>query len=179
MKLNKYQSKARKTAIYPGKLTYPALGMCGEIGELAGVVCYPLAPAKIPEEVGDVLWYLANVATDAGLKLSEVAHRKTFVGDSHLYLPQADAGVTMVELAIQAGEVAENVKKTIRDDSGLLCLTRRNNIANSLQEILELLNDLVRSVDKCPSLEECAAMNIKKLRSRQERGVLGGDGDDR
>ncbi len=38
LQLNKYQSGAVSTAIYPGTMVYPALGLCGEVGELIAAV---------------------------------------------------------------------------------------------------------------------------------------------
>ncbi len=86
MDLSDYQARSRATAVYPGagtNLTYPALGLCGEAGEVAekvkkalrddGGVLSPERRAALAGELGDVLWYLAQVATEAGLDLAEVA----------------------------------------------------------------------------------------------------------
>jgi NTP pyrophosphatase (non-canonical NTP hydrolase) len=80
-----YQSRAKETAIYPShaRVTYPALGLAGEAGEVAnkvkkvirdnnGVVPETTRQA-ISQELGDVLWYMASLATDLGLDLSEIA----------------------------------------------------------------------------------------------------------
>src|SRR4051794_34101590 len=86
MDLADYQLRSRATAVYPGagaNLTYPALGLCGEAGEVAekvkktlrddGGVLTPERRAALAGELGDVLWYLAQVATEAGLDLDEIA----------------------------------------------------------------------------------------------------------
>lgn len=62
-------------------LTYPALGLCGE--EVADVVkrvqrddrgrLTPERRAALSRELGDVLWYAAALATEAGLDLAEIA----------------------------------------------------------------------------------------------------------
>ena len=59
----------------------PLLGMAGEVGELLGEHkkwlrdgdSYKLFPERVKEELGDLLWYLSNVATKHGLTLEEVA----------------------------------------------------------------------------------------------------------
>ena len=83
---DKYQVEARKTAVYPdlGKnLWYPALGLNGEAGEVAekvkkvyrdqGGLLYSESKARLAKELGDVLWYIANLATEIGLDLSDIA----------------------------------------------------------------------------------------------------------
>lgn len=80
-----YQSQAHTTAIYPEryKLLYPALGLAEEAGEVAGQVKRYIRDdeseltearrAKLQAELGDVLWYLAEVATCLGISLSLIA----------------------------------------------------------------------------------------------------------
>lgn len=86
MKLSEYQSASRATAIYPdagSNLTYPALGLCGEAGECAekvkkamrddGGVLTGERREALAGELGDVLWYVAQLPTEAGLELEDVA----------------------------------------------------------------------------------------------------------
>jgi len=86
VQLGDYQRDSRATAIYPaaGKnLLYPTLGLCGEAGEVAEKVKKMLRDdagvltdarrAALGAELGDVLWYVAQVATEAGLELDAVA----------------------------------------------------------------------------------------------------------
>lgn len=86
MEFNEYQKKAKETAIYPKvgeSYIYPVLGLCGEAGEVAekikkifrddnGVLTEE-KKGIIKKELGDVLWYLSQVATELGLSLDEVA----------------------------------------------------------------------------------------------------------
>ncbi len=88
MDMDSYQQEARKTAIYPGagrNIIYPVLGLAGEAGEVAEKVKKMLRDGNgvmdserrdsIIKELGDVLWYVANIASELGTSLSEVAER--------------------------------------------------------------------------------------------------------
>ena len=75
-----YQRKAVSFAIYPAthKVLYPALGLCGETGEVAEKVKKQVRDGvfnrhEVAKELGDVLWYLANICNDIGYNLDEVA----------------------------------------------------------------------------------------------------------
>ena len=82
MELNEYQAEALSTAIYPNdnKVEYLALALCGEAGEVADKVKKIIRDFsdkdtrdRIAYELGDVLWYTANLARAIGYSLSEVA----------------------------------------------------------------------------------------------------------
>lgn len=175
MKLNEYQTGAVSTAIYPGKLAYPTLGLCGEVGELVDA-CTNGKDEDVPKEIGDVLWYIANVSNDTDTELSSICKRKTFQNGSELFVFW-DAAEVGAEMCVQAGIVAENVKKTIRDNEGNLQPKRLKNIVGALKRLMEALSEVANCYDT--TLEVCAKMNLAKLQSRQERGKLKGDGNDR
>ena len=86
MELSDYQERSRATAVYPGagaNLLYPTLGLCGEAGEVAEKIkkmvrddAGGLSPERrdaLAKELGDVLWYVAQLATEAGLDLDAIA----------------------------------------------------------------------------------------------------------
>jgi NTP pyrophosphatase (non-canonical NTP hydrolase) len=87
MTFSGYQTSSRKYAKYPGmsenQFTYPALGLCGETGEVAekikkvlrdkGGQVSPEDREEIQKELGDVLWYTAQLCTELGLDMSAVA----------------------------------------------------------------------------------------------------------
>lgn len=80
MDFRQYQNKAVSFAIYPDthKVLYPTLGLCGEAGEVAEKVKKQVRDGvfnrhEVAKELGDVLWYLANLCNDIGYNLDEVA----------------------------------------------------------------------------------------------------------
>ena len=80
-------------------------------------------------------------------------------------------------LAGEAGEVAEHAKKAIRDDGGQVSGERRAAMAKELGDVLWYVAQLASELGL--ELDEIARANLEKLLSRQQRGVLSGDGDDR
>lgn len=87
MDINVYQKYAKQTAIYPNAhtgdndaITYTILGAVGEAGELANAWKKAmrdgeptLAKERVRYELGDVLWYVANLAAELGMTLEQVA----------------------------------------------------------------------------------------------------------
>ena len=86
MELNEYQKQSRRTAVYPAvghPVVYPTLGLSNEAGEVAGKIKKVFRDkggeisvedrAALKGELGDVLWYLAQVCTELELTLEEVA----------------------------------------------------------------------------------------------------------
>lgn len=77
----------------------------------------------------------------------------------------------------EAGEVAEKIKKTIRDDNGIMNKEKQKEIAKELGDVLWYVSQIAAELDF--SLDEIAKLNIEKLSSRQKRGQLKGGGDNR
>jgi NTP pyrophosphatase (non-canonical NTP hydrolase) len=83
MDFKEYQERAKKTAAYPDEylLIYPALGLCSETGEFANRVKRvirdrtPINNEEAVDKMGDILWYLNQLATELGLSLEEIATR--------------------------------------------------------------------------------------------------------
>jgi NTP pyrophosphatase (non-canonical NTP hydrolase) len=80
-------------------------------------------------------------------------------------------------LAGEAGEVAEKVKKLLRDDGGVLSEERRAALAGELGDVLWYVAQVATEAEL--DLEQIAQGNLDKLLSRQRRGVLSGSGDQR
>lgn len=77
----------------------------------------------------------------------------------------------------ESGEVAEKIKKVLRDGEGIISEEQKQEIKKELGDVLWYLAQLATELDL--SLEEIAAFNIEKLYSRQKRGNLHGSGDNR
>ena len=108
---------------------------------------------------------------------------------------QRDAGLTRVYrrndmnilypilgLCGESGEVAEAMKKAMRDrgathDVASLSPEDRNHILLELGDVLWYVAEIASVLDE--DLSTIAGMNLAKLVSRAQRGVVGGDGDDR
>lgn len=91
MTLDEYQEAARSTALYPQevRVLYPTLKLAGEAGEVAeklgklmrdeayvpGNLLSETQRAALAAELGDVMWYIANLAADLDLTLDDVARR--------------------------------------------------------------------------------------------------------
>lgn len=88
MNFKEYQEKSRKTALYPNvgnNFIYPTLGLSGEAGEVAEKIKKVIRDKNniindetremIKKELGDVLWYVSQLATELNLSLDDVAEK--------------------------------------------------------------------------------------------------------
>jgi NTP pyrophosphatase (non-canonical NTP hydrolase) len=93
--------------------------------------------------------------------------------------PDAGANLLYPTLGLcgEAGEVAEKIKKMVRDDDGLLTAERRDSLSQELGDVLWYLAQLATEADL--DLDAVAEQNLAKLSSRRHRSVLQGSGDDR
>lgn len=86
MNFTQYQEQARQTAIYPdvgNNLWYPTLGLAGESGEVAEKVKKVYRDdngnltlekkLELVKELGDVLWYVSNIASEIKYNLDTIA----------------------------------------------------------------------------------------------------------
>ena len=88
-------------------------------------------------------------------------------------------GLTYLTLGLvgEAGEIANKVKKIIRDCGGVVEPERLTAIAEEAGDVLWYLSRLCTEMGV--DLGQVAALNLAKLESRAARGVLGGNGDHR
>lgn len=181
--VNHYQQLAVSTAIYnksKQRVLYPLLGLSGESGEVCKKIkkIYRDNNGEINEEqklglikeLGDCLWYYANLGNDLNYELSELFSCGTFdeidenidsykdeypiIG--HTLAHSAFVGAIISSLAFE-GEVNSVLFKEY--------------VKSSILELAGIAN--VIGV----KLKDVAQMNYEKLKSRQERGKLGGSGD--
>jgi len=103
--------------------------------------------------------------------------------DQAIYPSAGEAGSPMslaylgLGLTGESGEVADKIKKVIRDDAGIFSEEKRQAI---LLELGDALWYLTRLADEfgCP-MQTVLEMNLEKIDSRRLRGTQGGSGDDR
>ena len=84
---------------------------------------------------------------------------------------------TALGLVGESGEVAEKIKKVIRDKGGNFSTDDKTEIIKELSDALWYVANLAADLDI--DLGLIAAVNLEKLRSRQERDKIKGSGDNR
>ena len=77
----------------------------------------------------------------------------------------------------EAGEVAEKVKKVIRDRKGIFDEVSKNSIKKEIGDVLWYLSNL--STEFGFDFEEVAMQNLEKLKLRAKNGTISGSGDER
>lgn len=81
MLLNDYQQEAAKFRLETAPPEERVMGLLEETGEVAGIFKrllrgdydHDVAVSKLHKELGDVLWYLSQIALDNGWELADVA----------------------------------------------------------------------------------------------------------
>jgi len=170
MTFQEYQTYTRKTAQYPQtrRILYPLLKLGGEIGEVSEKVGKVLRDEKenfsgkelaIAIEIGDVLWYVAALSyeMEINLEFPEITSAE-------------DIFLTTLNLQRLQGKLVSRVFETWEDKFPPAITRLLKQILKSAGELAFLLGY---------SLTEIAQLNLDKLSSRKQRGVIGGSGDDR
>jgi len=177
MDFKTYQIESRKTAIYPGldkDISYVLMGFMGEFGELSekfkkvmrdnnGVMSQERIDGII-NELGDILWYLFQVYSEA-----KIDFEKEYV-EKQLFIEQKSSLLNLL--------VAMNCAIS---DIAIFCVSKNQVL---LSCITDPSNSLVSCI-KCLcqacniTIEEIMDKNIEKLKSRLERNVIKGEGDNR
>ena len=91
------------------------------------------------------------------------------VGNNFIYVALGLAG--------EGGEVAEKVKKLLRDKNGVMDEETKKAMCYELGDVLWYVSQM--GIELGLSLEEIAAKNLEKIFSRKDRGAIGGSGDER
>ena len=84
---------------------------------------------------------------------------------------------SVLGLAGEAGELANKLKKVIRDKNGIMSAEAREDFSRELGDTLWYQADVASNLGI--GLTSVGQGNLIKLQSRAERGVLGGSGDNR
>lgn len=77
----------------------------------------------------------------------------------------------------ESGEVADKMKKIIRDNNAQITSEDRTEIAKELGDVLWYLSQVAESLHL--NLNVIANENLEKLQKRQQEGKLQGSGDNR
>jgi NTP pyrophosphatase (non-canonical NTP hydrolase) len=104
------------------------------------------------------------------------AYQKAAAG-TRSYPPESGINYPALGLAGEGGEVANQVKKIIRDDGGVVTEARRLAILKELGDVLWYVADIATALGA--DLSTIAFQNLDKLYSRKDRGTIIGDGDNR
>ena len=113
---------------------------------------------------------------DAFQRFNEVAMDMSeyhdVASDTAIYPPEHEIIYPALGLAAEAGEVANKVKKILRDGN-----FDRNAIADEVGDCLWYIAALCRDLNV--NMGEVAKNNLDKLQDRKKRGTLKGNGDKR
>lgn len=159
MNFDDYQKFAPSTAVFPDhgtgssmELAYLGLGLMGEFQE------WSEAPGDI-KELGDIIWYVALICVFYNWDMTYLWH-----GQRHCQ---------------HKPNLAEALKKAIRDNKDASKVVE-DYIIWVFARIFTYLISIGKNYDEVTELvHEAMQVNHDKLSSRQERGVLKGDGNDR
>ena len=110
------------------------------------------------------------LSLDEYQRLAHLTSLNTKIGGDALAYP-------VLGLAGEAGEVANKVKKIYRDNGGVLDEDRKLMVAKEIAGVLWYIAEVATVLGL--DLSTVAALNLDSLRSRQARGVIGGNGDER
>lgn len=80
-------------------------------------------------------------------------------------------------LAGESGEVADKIKKVLRDKNGIFDEETKDQIMKELGDVLWYISQF--GIELGMTLDKIAEKNLEKLKSRRERGTLSGNGDNR
>ncbi len=172
--LQSYSTKAMRTAIYPNignNLSYPPKAVMDEWGEIAEKLLGktpPFSHNDLAHELGDAYWEINALVVEMGYNFST------------LILEAADMNVIsesvqglVIDGYLMISKVMGRLKKYERDgDAAQMVLARDFTV-----QLLAILGAIVYEAGF--ELQEILQMNLDKLADRQERNVLGGDGDAR
>lgn len=175
MDWNAYQLNAAKTSGAKddsnpnGRVIVAALGLAGEAGELANKLKkeighkHPTPLSVYEDELGDVLWYLAELCTALGIQLADL--HKVIADEQDGYLTSADERLLSVAgLLEDAGHEASYFVE-------LAVMSLLGNDAGARYELMNVLSALCRTIVAFGlTIEQVADTNLAKLAKRYPAG---------
>lgn len=185
MMFKQYQKLAQETAIYPGKgetLYYPVLGLNGESWELEeklftehGVLKGVLSKNAILLELGDLLWYIQEIAFETNEDLDTIWNMCQVTQNDVKGLNETHISSLVRGIHQNTRKLAEWAKKTIRDNDTKYKIM----IGLGLTDILPcicLLGHYFTPLEY-NVLGYIGHLNIQKLKDRKQNGTIKGSGD--
>lgn len=109
--------------------------------------------------------------------MNKIDEYQEFTSSTAMYPKEYGLIYTTLGLAGEAGEVANKVKKVIRDTNGEINEETRQALKSELGDVYWYLARLADELGFASS--DIIAENVQKLSSRFERGVIKGSGDNR
>lgn len=119
---------------------------------------------------------MISIGEKAGIVTLHVAEKKD---EQEILFKKMSANFYYPALGLvgEAGEIANKVKKVMRDNFGILEEDKRKDLEKEIGDVLWYLAELSTALDI--DLNKVAEDNLAKLFSRKERGVIKGSGDNR
>lgn len=169
MNFDEYQMASRSTVLHHEDIpnyVHWALGLCGEANELQSSNVY-----NVPEEIGDLMWYVSNMAYDFGLE---------FIGEPWLLSKLAEEALLFKtpyaegihEIIEAAALIAESVKKITfynYDDDPIAKEDKIVTVRQMLCRIIMCCRNTLSLAEDKPSLHEVLTDNIDKLKKRHKK----------
>jgi len=173
MTKSEYQKLAIRKSVWNfgmPPIVYYTLGMAGEAVELFEKlqIFHKSRDDKDKDavvlELGDFLWYFSAILHEMEIDFGKFSYKET-------------SSFWGLSLFLEIGMILDRIKKMFRDNKGKMNLRTRFSIEYHMSKILSLVVEL--SNDLNVRLETVMRLNIKKLKDRENRGVIHGDGDNR
>jgi NTP pyrophosphatase (non-canonical NTP hydrolase) len=127
----------------------------------------------LKEKKGKIKFQTSNYKDYMNFKEYQEESRKTAIypklGQNYVY--------PVLGLSGETGEVAEKFKKIIRDKDGIISDEDKLEIAKELGDVIWYLSQICTELGL--SFESIAENNLKKLKDRQNRNTLKGNGGNR
>lgn len=171
MDFDEYQKEVGVFADYPAgivkgntvKLFYPVLGLAEEVSEFHEKrYSSNCDTVEIIKELGDICWFVQEIATCIGMKMSALSSCTIKAS---------------VSLDVLSGRISGILAKTVRDNEGIVPLSGLDTIRSTLALIISKVHDYATQYGV--TIQDVMEKNYNKLSSRKLRGVIHGSGDNR
>lgn len=143
-------------------------------GKIRGLLCHHCNTGLGLFKDNVELLTKAQSYLDSKIKINEYQKKAL---ETSFYPSDKGIEYTLFGLLGEVGELANKFKKTIRDKGCVVTDEDKKEMAKELGDCFWYMATLSKELGY--TLENIAEINLEKLRSRQQRGTLGGSGDNR